>query len=589
MTDDALAEELDRLLESRLLFPHFQPLVDLERGDIYGYEALIRGPSDSPLAFPDRLFATARACGRLQELELCCRYLSIQRFAELQLDARLFLNVSADLLLNPDYPSGTTLALVNKLGLAPESIVIELSEQQPFHDYALTRQVVNHYRRMGFKVALDDIGSGYSGLRLWLEMTPDYVKLDKHFIHQLERNPLKREFVKAIVSIAEGVGSKLIAEGIETLDELRTIQQMGIAVGQGFLFGRPQQVPELQLAIEHIRYDGQQRQAVMRSGERAGGVRRAIQPVLPDVLLGSVAQLFQDAPELTALPVVERGMPVGIVKRAALLETFSTQYGRALYENKPVRRFMDRQPLIVDASLPLEQVSQALTEAEQVDIGDSFIITEDGYYAGLGSVRDVLRKMTELQVQHARYANPLTQLPGNVVLNQEVDGLLRTGADFRVAYCDLNNFKPFNDYYGFARGDQVIQFVGELMVRHCAGRSNLVGHIGGDDFIIIFRENDWRRRLQKALDEFQTSIGHFYDTQDIAAGGIPGRGRDGSHSFFGLLGIAIAVIHPDPMVCANYHDVAELAAEAKHEAKALQQSCIHESRIHLPPHYQLRA
>ncbi|MFP8966607.1 GGDEF domain-containing protein [Pokkaliibacter sp. CJK22405] len=590
MSDVALHSELELLLSEKRLFPHFQPLVDLATGDIYGYEALIRGPVDSPLAMPDKLFSVARAAGRLQELELLCRRLSIESYVSLNLGARLFLNVSAELLMDPEYPSGLTLALINQLGLAPERIVMELSEQHPFEDYALARQVVNHYRNMGFRIAIDDIGSGYSGLRLWLEMAPDYVKLDKHFVHGIDTQPVKREFVKAMVAIAQGVNATLVAEGIETLDELRSIQSMGIGVGQGFLMGRPHPKPHLLLSQERIVGESYTpRTMASRSSDSAASVQTTVDPILPDTILGSVASYFQEHPQISALPVVQQGKPVGLVKRTVLMETFSTQYGRALYENKPVKRFMDSTPLIVEASLPLEKVSQALTEAVKVDIGDSFIITEKGYYSGLGSVRDVLRKMTDLQVQHARYANPLTQLPGNVVISQEVENLLRTGTDFRIAYCDLNNFKPFNDHYGFARGDEVIRFVGDLLVRFCQGRDTLVGHIGGDDFIVIFRDNGWQSTLQKALDHFARDIENFYDSQDLMAGGIPGVDREGQQRFFSTLSLAIAVVHPDPMVCASYKDVGELAAVAKHEAKEKGSNCLIESRVHLPPHYQLRA
>lgn len=584
MNDWAL--ELDQLLRSQALRPHLQPIVDLRRGEVYGYEALIRGPQGSELEYPDRLFAVARSSGRLRELELCARHLAIEHFATLQLAGRLFLNVTTQALLSPDYPKGTTLELLAKVGMSPDQVVIELSEQQPYEDFAQTRQAVEHYRQMGFRIALDDLGSGYSGLRLWSEVAPDYVKVDKHFIHELDRNPVKREFVRSIMSIGQGVGSRLIAEGIETPEELRTLQDMGMSLGQGYLLGRPLPLPGLAVEPRWLKREGQQYR-LGQTTETAASLVRTLEPLTPEQRTGEVVALFQQDASLSVLPVVQDGRPLGMVRRAALLESFSTQYGRALLENKPISRCMEPQPLCIDSQLPLDQVSQLVTEAAATELADAFIITHQDFYLGLGSVRDLLRRMTELQVQSARYANPLTQLPGSVPLNREMDTLLHSASPFWVAYFDLNHFKPFNDHYGYSRGDQVIQLLGELLRRHASNQDNLVGHIGGDDFIVIFQSPDWQQRCERILQEFDGQIASLYDPQDLQQGGIKGHNREGHTDFFPLLGLAIGVVQPDPSRCANHNDIAALAAQAKHKAKQQPGSFLYIAQPQRPPGYRL--
>lgn len=245
--------ELADILARQRLVPHFQPIVDLRRGRLLGYEALIRGPHGSPLQAPAALFGAALRAGRQLELELLCRQCSLQQFARMGTGATLFLNVTASLLRSPQHQRGFTVDLLRRLGIPVEHIVIELSEQHPFDQQGLSRQAVEHYRSMGFRIAIDDLGAGYSGLQRWSELQPEFVKIDRHFIQGIDRDPVKREFVRAIGRIGRRIGCQVLGEGIEQLGELRTLQRLGIPLGQGFLLGRPQAQPGLALSARQIR------------------------------------------------------------------------------------------------------------------------------------------------------------------------------------------------------------------------------------------------------------------------------------------------------------------------------------------------
>lgn len=245
--------ELERILRLEQLEPVFQPIIDLRKGTIIGHEALIRGPHDSLLHAPSSLFQAAIRNGYQLQLELLCRKCSLARFAELKLGGLLFLNVTASLLSSPDHQHGFTADLLRQLGIPLESIVIELSEQHPFDHQGLTRAAVEHYRSMGFRIAIDDLGIGYSGLRLWSELQPEFVKIDKHFISDLDRDPVKREFVQSIGRIGRNLGCQILAEGIERHEEMRALQQMGIGLGQGYLLGMPEGSPQPLLQPEQIR------------------------------------------------------------------------------------------------------------------------------------------------------------------------------------------------------------------------------------------------------------------------------------------------------------------------------------------------
>ncbi|MFJ4443821.1 EAL domain-containing protein [Pseudomonas sp. NPDC089422] len=240
-----VAEQLSALsaiLAQRSIHSLFQPIVCLSERRVFGHEALSRGPSNSPLHSPLNLFAIARQAGHLTELEAACRESACRRFSEQGLDGKLFLNISPESLLEPHYPSGRTLKLLEHVGLAPSRVVIELTEQTPTDDFQLLSNALHHYRDMGFSIALDDLGAGYSSLRLWSELRPEYVKIDRHFIDGIHLDPLKREFVGSILQIARASKAQVIAEGIELPEELAVLTEMGVDLVQGYLLGRPQEL-----------------------------------------------------------------------------------------------------------------------------------------------------------------------------------------------------------------------------------------------------------------------------------------------------------------------------------------------------------
>ncbi|MBR9882264.1 MAG: GGDEF domain-containing protein [Oceanospirillales bacterium] len=579
---------LTEIIQKECLYPVFQPIVDLSTGECLGHEALIRGPAGTPLHPPYRLFNAAIRHHLLHRLELLCRRRSIESFASQSLGGKLFLNVSASLLSTPDYQHGFTIELLQALGIPQEDIVIELSEQHPFDNHGLTRSAVDHYRQMGFRIAIDDLGSGYSGLKLWADLQPDYVKIDMHFVRMIDRDSVKREFVRSICNIGRTLHCNIIAEGIETLEELHTLQEMGVRYGQGFLLGRPKEDPVMSIDPLTIRHGYLQ----SRGGERgaaesdtARALVRSIPAVAPEDRLLEVSEIFRALPNVGSVPVLVDGEPVGVIRRGDLLELFSAQYGRALYEQKPVSRLMRENALVVPCETPLERVSQMITEQDEAElIQQELIIVQDGCYLGMASVRDLLKRITELKIRNARYSNPLTLLPGNVPINREIDLLLGHATDFYVAYFDLNHFKPFNDCYGYSRGDQVIRLLGMLLSNNVSADIDFVGHVGGDDFVVLFRSRQWRAICEQVLDEFGQRVRELYRASDWESGGIWSSDRTGERCFFPLLSLAVGVVHPDPYKCSSYHEVAELAAEAKKHAKQQSGDMIYlSSQRHLSP------
>ncbi|MFY0676575.1 MAG: GGDEF domain-containing protein [Neptuniibacter sp.] len=568
------------ILESEALYPHFQPIVDLKKGLVIGHEALIRGPAGSVMASPGALFQTAIENNLLHTLELLSRRCSLEKFAELKSGGKLFLNISASLLGTPEHTEGFTSDLIQELGISLQDIVIELSEQHPFDQHGLSNNAVQYYRSMGFQVAVDDLGTGYSGLKLWSELKPEYVKIDRHFVAKIDREPVKREFVRAICNISNVMGCKVIAEGIERQEEAEVLLELGITYGQGFYLGYPSPEPQVSWSMLNRNETAEVDESLsgMIHSETAQSLLRQTPAIAPSDTVLYVSEQFMANPDLASLPVVDQGTPLGVVKKSDLLELFSTQYGRALYEKKPASRILCEQVLLVERDLSLVEVSRLVTDQENHALLQDIIITQDGCYLGMGNLRDLLKRITELKIQNAKYANPLTMLPGNVPINNEVERLLERTEDFYIAYFDLNNFKPFNDCYGYSKGDEVIRLVGELLTLHAKRADNFIGHVGGDDFVVIFRAQDWKLSCERILKQFDEEVRPLYAPKDLQHEGLWATDRQGNRTFFPLLGLAIGVVHPDPYRCGSYHEVAELAAMAKKEAKRTTTSSLFISR-----------
>ena len=567
--DREMEFRLREIMAARALTPLFQPIVDLARGAIVGYEGLIRGPSNSPLHAPLQLFRAAAQCHRSVEVEHLCRRVTLEGFARLRLPGDLFLNVSPDCLLQPQARYGETLNIVHELGIDPQRVIIELTEQQPAYDYELLREAVRHYRAMGFRIAIDDLGEGFSSLRLWSELRPEFVKIDMHFIQGCDSDAVKMQFLRSIQEIARNSGSQVIAEGIETCAELNCVRDIGIAQGQGYYFARPAAVPPLALAGAAAASFVRPAAAAKRQAPSAALLMRAITPVPPTALIEDAYAMFAREPELQSLPVVEDGRPCGIIGRYALIDRLARPFSRELFGRKPCALVMNRAPLLIEGSTLLQDLGRIIADAAPHHLADGFIVVEDGRYRGIGTGQDLMREITRMQLQAAQHANALTGLPGNEPLNTMLAIWLESDEPFWAAYCDLDHFKPYNDVYGFARGDDAIRLLAQALRAHADGARDFVAHIGGDDFMVLFKSSDWEARCQRLLGTFDAAIGNLFTPDDVARGGYMAEDRRGERVFIPLVSLSIGVVPVEPQRFSTFHQISAAAAVAKKEAKKI--------------------
>ncbi len=231
------------LLDERLLYMHFQPIVSLRAPEVFAHEALVRGERDGRELSGFEIVSTAERAGLLVPLDARTRVTAIEQFATSGLRSKLFINFQPSAIYNPRYCLRTTFAALERTALRPQDIVFEVVESEDVADIAHLRRIIEAYRAQGLGVAMDDFGAGYSTPERLLGLHPDYVKLDKSLTAGVAADDAARHTLASVVGMAHDEGCRVIAEGIETVAQRDALREMGVEFGQGYLYARPARLP----------------------------------------------------------------------------------------------------------------------------------------------------------------------------------------------------------------------------------------------------------------------------------------------------------------------------------------------------------
>ncbi len=217
----------------------YQPIVHFGTGEVFGYEALSRGPRGSTLQSPAALFGVADEVGLTFELDRACFRRALRSAVGLEPVHRLFLN-----LLPLSFYDGAFIEieigyLLQAAGLTPANIVFEITEKLAIENFGAFRRALQAYAAMGFGVAIDDVGTRHSNLETVMALRPDFIKLSDVLTRGCSRSTVKREMVRSMTNIANAIDAAVVAEGIETVDDLLCLRDLGVRYGQGYYLARP--------------------------------------------------------------------------------------------------------------------------------------------------------------------------------------------------------------------------------------------------------------------------------------------------------------------------------------------------------------
>jgi EAL domain-containing protein (putative c-di-GMP-specific phosphodiesterase class I) len=225
------------LLEQRVQSV-YEPIVCTHSLTVYGYEALARGPEGSEYGPATALFDAAEEHDMLYELDALCRAAALDGASGFPAGTKLFMNIRPSAINDPRFHPSALIRTLEKSHLKPSDVVFEISEQESIDNYSVFREARDKYGQLGFQFALDDTGAGYASLEAAMELAPEFIKVDRSFMKGIDEDAGRQAMVRGFQQVARSVGARIIGEGLDRLEELQKLAELGIEFGQGWLFGR---------------------------------------------------------------------------------------------------------------------------------------------------------------------------------------------------------------------------------------------------------------------------------------------------------------------------------------------------------------
>ncbi len=559
----------------------FQPIVNIHSGQTYGIEGFVRGYESFHFDSVEHLLREAGRDRVSQAVTCTLTRMAIEEYAKWTFchDRKLFINLdarSAKALSTATFDQ--TRAALGNHGLDEASVIFDITETASFAGAltAFTELKARHHT--GFRYAVDDFGTGFSNLNNLHHSPPDFIKIDRSLIVGATKNNRVKTLFSHIVSIAHLFGILVVAEGVETKGEYYTCREAGCDLLQGYIVASPHDhIQDCRRSYAHIgdmsRSDRRQTPNDQRLLQEHID---AVEAVSINTTMIEVFDRFRTEKNRTFFPVIDSsGEPRGIIQEGNFKDYTYSQFGRDLMSNRNYGRTLANfvTPCPVAAiSLPAERLLEIYSGASG---SEGLIIVDDAFkYIGFLSANALLQVINDKNLALARDQNPLSRLPGNTVIHEFLSECLSTAdAEHVIVYFDFDNFKPFNDHYGFRQGDRAIKAFADIMRRIFTHADDFKAHIGGDDFVSgrknITDFDEYLTLIHKGIQDFSDEVLSYYDEDSRKRGFITINDRYGTERNFPLLTVSAAIIciRPDS-IQRNEDQLGTLTAGLKKIAKS---------------------
>lgn len=557
----------------------FQPVVDIHTGRVFGYEALTRNVQAFGFQCPTDFFDRCFDDGQLQAVEEYLLTQAFDKFVRIEghKNLKLFVNLDGRNIMAGPKIGVVLAALRERYELTNANLALEVSERHELSEAEGGIPALLSLRAQFGSLTLDDFGSGHANLQLFYHVEPAILKLDRFIISSIGSDPKKVVFLQHIVRMAHLLGSLVVAEGVETPQEYYVCRELGCDLVQGYAVAKPTtNLNDLELSYANIAaLRNQDRRKAESDVNLIMGQLDTIAPIRVDQDIMEVFDRFKMDRERTFFPVVDQvGFPVGLIHERDLKVIIYSMYGRELLRN-PRRGAASLAAFVkpctvanVNASTEkILEIFSSLPESEGV------MIVKESQYGGFLHARSLLKIINEKSLQLARDQNPLSRLPGNILIQEYLAAAVTdVDAGYHFAYLDFDNFKPFNDKFGFRTGDRAILMCADILRTAFGREGRFVGHVGGDDFFVGFRNIDADvalTEIREAVAKFAHDVESLYPTEDRRNGYIKGLSRTGEMQRFALLSISGALLHKDAKrKLPGLDSLGTLIAEAKKAAKS---------------------
>lgn len=567
-----IQKQLQEIIDQKEIYPVYQPVISLKDGKVFGYEALSRISLKTCKFNIEEIFDYAKEFQCLWELDYICRKKALKKIKNEIGDKKLFLNVDPNIIHDRRFQTGMTLSYLKRYNISPETIIFEICERTSIDSIEPFQDTVNHYKKQNFQIAIDDFGKGHADFNRIFFLHPMYVKLDISLISNINQDAVKCSLVEGLVKFCHSENICIIAEGIETKDEMLQLIRLGIDYGQGYFLGRPDK--KLQDIPDHIRdLILSENKAAAISEEipscfgNIGSICQRMGTTTNDTRATAVFEFMQKHSEITEICVVDKKQKVcGLLTKHFLDERLGGRYGYSLYGKNTVGELLNKDYLEVDCRMPIEMVARLALIRPKHILYDAIVVSDNGTYAGIVTVKDLLEVFISIQVERAMDTNPLTHFPGNAQIENRISSLLFSKEKFSIMYIDLDNFKAYNDLYGFKNGDMMIKAVARCMENACKNQE-FIGHIGGDDFVIISKDYNLEQIFHQIIANFHLCLKDLYTEEDYVRGKIHSQNRHGEPEDFPLTSISGALYTNEKLQIQSMNDFSYKIALTKKASK----------------------
>ncbi|QFR43711.1 GGDEF domain-containing protein [Sulfurimonas xiamenensis] len=529
----------------------FQPIINIHTGKIFAVEALLRNYEKVGFNSIFDLFDAVYKDNLLYSFDLKLRKKAFKKFTTINAheNIKLFYNLDNRLLEMPNFKHGNTGKLLKHYDICKNSICFEISERHEISNSSRMQEVLEHYKSENFCIAIDDFGVGYSGYKLLYESKPDIIKIDRFFLSDIQKDEKKKLMARSITHLAIQLGIKVIAEGIENKEELLTCRDIGCHFVQGYFIQKPTLLAsEIAQEYPHVLNILNSEKRVTESSYKIETFLNKTPPFSIDTEIKNIVKHFQKNPQAETVTIVNsNNEPMGILQENKIKEFIYSPYGRSLLTNNAAKR--SKLVNLIEPCGTTEincNISTIIELFSNNSESIGIILTNNSKYYGFLSARAIITIMSEQNIIHAREQNPLTKLPGNSMIEKLISEIIESEKTYILCYFDLDNFKAFNDVYGFRNGDRAIMLFADIL------RKNLPteffkGHIGGDDFFVAVestKENEekYTEALSKIVQKFEYDTRELYSKEDKEKNYIISTDREGNKKRFPLLCVSASVL-----------------------------------------------
>ena len=545
--DQQLRATIEALVNGGGIVSAVQPILRLVNDTVIGYEALARYTPQPRIGTPDELFAAAASQHMQAPLDLACVAAALRAAANIG-EADLFVNVLIGTLVDQRGVAALDKA-IHDSRVDPASIVLEFSEREPVPDLVLLQRIAAELRARGFRIAVDDAGSGHASMRVIAELRPEFIKVDRSLIQAVDADRARRALVVALLSFSGHIGARVIAEGIETERERETLQGLGVQFGQGWLLGRPVLLHPLEGCDDEVvdatwfahrqvsttrvtpaGADQDPADSVQHEPAKPGPARRGLARALSDAALA--LQSEHDPMRILGVMADQMSRVVQVSEMAIFVADYETFRLVPVLATGPDRDQILADSMSLDAGItgwafakgtpqnipdtskhPLARQIPGTSYVQESLLLVPLVATEhklgiiNCWRMGAGQFSDRELEAASLfahvaasawrnaqlyvELVNAAMTDPLTRLYNSRWMRdsgeRDLARAAREGKPLSLLLVDLDHFKAVNDSSGHAVGDLLLQRVA-AQLRTTVRGSDAVVRLGGEEFVLVLHE-----------------------------------------------------------------------------------------------------